>query len=59
MQNRKEQKRREAELRQQTAPLRKQITQLEEKMNKHSSKLAYIETNWLILNSTAQKIKKN
>ena len=43
MQNRKEQKRREAELRQQTAPLRKQISQLEEKMNKHSSKLAEIE----------------
>ena len=43
MQNRKEQKRREAELRQQTAPLRKQITQLEEKMNKHASKLAEIE----------------
>ena len=30
VQNRKEQKRREAELRQQTAPLRKKITQLEE-----------------------------
>ena len=43
MQNRKEQKRREAELRQQTAPLRKQISQLEEKMNKHASKLAEIE----------------
>lgn len=43
MQNRKEQKRREAELRQQTAPLRKQISQLEEKMSKHSSKLAEIE----------------
>ena len=43
MQNRKEQKRREAELRQQTAPLRKQISQQEEKMNKHSSKLAEIE----------------
>ena len=43
MQNRKEQKRREAELRQQTAPLRKQITQLEEKMNKQASKLAEIE----------------
>ena len=43
MQNRKEQKRREAELRQQTAPLRKQISQLEEKMNKHVSKLAEIE----------------
>jgi ATP-binding cassette, subfamily F, member 3 len=37
------QKRREAELRQQTAPLRKQISQLEEKMSKHSSKLAEIE----------------
>lgn len=43
MQNRKEQKRREAELRQQTAPLRKQISQLEEKMNKHASKLTDIE----------------
>jgi len=43
MQNRKEQKRREAELRQQTAPLRKKISQLEEKMNKHASKLAEIE----------------
>ena len=43
MQNRKEQKRREAELRQQTAPLRKQISQLEEKMNKHSSNLTEIE----------------
>ena len=50
---------REAELRQQTAPLRKQISQLEEKMNKHASKLAEIEINWLIPNSTAQKIKKN
>ena len=44
MQNRKEQKRREAELRQQTAPLRKKITQLEEKMNKHASNLAEIES---------------
>ena len=43
VQNRKEQKRREAELRQQTAPLRKKITQLEEKMNKFSSELASIE----------------
>ena len=42
-QNRKEQKRREAELRQQTAPLRKKITQLEEKMNKLSEQLAEIE----------------
>ena len=42
-QNRKEQKRREAELRQQTAPLRKKITQLEEKMNKISEQLAEIE----------------
>ncbi|VTM24404.1 Uncharacterized ABC transporter ATP-binding protein HI_0658 [Stutzerimonas stutzeri] len=42
-QNRKEQKRREAELRQQTAPLRKKITQLEEKMNKFSEQLAEIE----------------
>lgn len=36
-------KRREAELRQQTAPLRKKITQLEEKMNKFSYELANIE----------------
>lgn len=43
VQNRKEQKRREAALRQQTAPLRKKITQLEEKMNKFSSELASIE----------------
>ncbi|WP_114934643.1 ABC transporter ATP-binding protein [Haemophilus influenzae] len=43
VQNRKKQKRREAELRQQTAPLRKKITQLEEKMNKFSSELASIE----------------
>ena len=42
-QNRKEQKRREAELRQQTAPLRKKITQLEEKMNNVSEQLAEIE----------------
>ncbi|WP_118879393.1 ABC transporter ATP-binding protein [Haemophilus haemolyticus] len=43
VQNRKEQKRREAELRQQTAPLRKKITQLEEKMNKFFSELTSIE----------------
>lgn len=42
-QNRKEQKRREAELRQQTAPLRKKITQLEEKMNKFSALRSDIE----------------
>ncbi|OOF83123.1 ABC transporter ATP-binding protein [Rodentibacter ratti] len=42
-QNRKEQKRREAELRQQTAPLRKKITQLEEKMNTLTEQLAEIE----------------
>jgi len=45
MQNRKEQKRREAELRQQTAPLRKQITQLEEKMNKHADSELYSAEN--------------
>ncbi|MBF0751995.1 MULTISPECIES: ABC transporter ATP-binding protein [unclassified Pasteurella] len=44
-QSRKEQKRREAELRQQTAPLRKKITQLEEKMNILSDQLAEIENN--------------
>ncbi|OOF79289.1 ABC transporter ATP-binding protein [Rodentibacter caecimuris] len=42
-QSRKEQKRREAELRQQTAPLRKKITQLEEKMNTLTEQLAEIE----------------
>ncbi|OOF58061.1 ABC transporter ATP-binding protein [Rodentibacter myodis] len=42
-QHRKEQKRREAELRQQTAPLRKKITQLEDKMNQFSETLATIE----------------
>ncbi|OOF66479.1 ABC transporter ATP-binding protein [Rodentibacter sp. Ppn85] len=42
-QSRKEQKRREAELRQQTAPLRKKITQLEEKMNTLAGQLAEIE----------------
>ena len=42
-QNRKEQKRRESELRQQTAPLRKKILQLEEKMNNVSEQLAEIE----------------
>ncbi|OOF44808.1 ABC transporter ATP-binding protein [Rodentibacter trehalosifermentans] len=42
-QNRKDQKRREAELRQQTAPLRKKITQLEEKMNILSGQLEDIE----------------
>lgn len=42
-QNRKEQKRREAELRQQTAPLRKKIAQLEEKMNTLTEQLAEIE----------------
>ena len=57
--NRKEQKRREAELRQQTAPLRKQISQLEEKMNKQASNLRRLKTNWLIPNYTARKIKKN
>lgn len=40
---RKEQKRREAELRQQTAPLRKQITQFENQMEKLSAQLAEIE----------------
>ena len=42
-QSRKEQKRREAELRQQTAPLRKKITQLEDKMNTLTEQLAEIE----------------
>ncbi|HDR1021288.1 TPA: ABC transporter ATP-binding protein [Pasteurella multocida] len=41
--NRKEQKRREAELRQQTAPLRKKLQQFETQMDKLSSKLAEIE----------------
>ncbi len=42
-QNRKDQKRREAELRQQTAPLRKKISQLESQMEKLSDQLAEIE----------------
>ncbi|THA00771.1 ABC transporter ATP-binding protein [Rodentibacter pneumotropicus] len=42
-QSRKEQKRREAELRQQTAPLRKKVKQLEEKMNTLTEQLAEIE----------------
>ncbi|NBI13587.1 ABC transporter ATP-binding protein [[Haemophilus] felis] len=42
--NRKEQKRREAELRQQTAPLRKKIQQFETQMEKLSARLAEIET---------------
>ncbi|MDH2926332.1 ABC transporter ATP-binding protein [Lonepinella koalarum] len=42
-QNRKDQKRREAELRQQTAPLRKKISQLESQMEKLSVQLADIE----------------
>ncbi|TCP95601.1 ATP-binding cassette subfamily F protein 3 [Cricetibacter osteomyelitidis] len=41
--NRKEQKRREAELRQQTAPLRKKISQFEMQMEKLSTELAEIE----------------
>ncbi len=42
-QNRKEQKRLEAELRQQTAPLRKKITQLEKDLDKASEKLNKLE----------------
>ena len=42
-QNRKEQKRREVELRQQTAPFRKKIVQLEDKMDKYSQQLVEIE----------------
>lgn len=42
-QNRKEQKRREAELRQQTAPFRKKIVQLEDKMDKYFQQLVEIE----------------
>ena len=42
--NRKEQKRKEAELRQQLAPLRKQATQLENQMEKLGTKLQQIET---------------
>lgn len=41
--NRKEQKRLEAELRQQTAPLRKKITQLEKDLEKASEKLNKLE----------------
>ncbi|WP_315709135.1 ABC transporter ATP-binding protein [Brenneria uluponensis] len=43
-QARKEQKRREAELRTQTQPLRKQITQLEQQMEKLNSALAVVES---------------
>ncbi|WGE36355.1 ABC transporter ATP-binding protein [Actinobacillus genomosp. 1] len=42
--NRKEQKRLEAELRQQTAPLRKKISQLEKDLEKASEKLNQLET---------------
>ena len=42
-QNRKQQKRKEAELRQQTAPLRKKIAQLESQMETLSAQLAEIE----------------
>ena len=42
--NRKEQKRKEAELRQQLAPLRKQATQLENQMEKLGTQLQQIET---------------
>ncbi|WGE32364.1 ABC transporter ATP-binding protein [Actinobacillus genomosp. 2] len=42
--NRKEQKRLEAELRQQTAPLRKKIAQLEKDLEKASEKLNQLET---------------
>ncbi|MDD0822955.1 ABC transporter ATP-binding protein [Mannheimia sp. AT1] len=41
--NRKEQKRLEAELRQQTAPLRKKITQLEKELEKATEKLTKLE----------------
>ncbi|MGY4676681.1 ABC transporter ATP-binding protein [Pasteurella sp. P03HT] len=41
--NRKEQKRREAELRQQTAPLRRKLQQFEVKMDKLSSQLTDVE----------------
>lgn len=42
-QARKEQKRRDAQLRHQTQPLRKQISQLEQQMEKYSTQLAEIE----------------
>jgi len=42
--NRKEQKRKEAELRQQLAPLRKQATERETQMEKLGAKLQQIET---------------
>ena len=41
--NRKEQKRREAELRQQTAPLRKKMTTIEKQMEKYEEQLQSIE----------------
>ena len=42
-QDKKEQKRREAEFRQQTQPIRKKLTELEKQMEKHSNKLAELE----------------
>lgn len=42
-QDRKDQKRREAEFRQQTQPIRKKLTELEKKMEKHSAALAELE----------------
>ncbi|EKT61036.1 ABC transporter ATP-binding protein [Providencia sneebia] len=43
-QDKKDQKRREAEFRQQTQPIRKKLTELEKKMEKHSATLAELET---------------
>ncbi len=42
-QDKKEQKRREAEFRQQTQPIRKKLTELEKQMEKHANKLAELE----------------
>lgn len=43
-QDKKDQKRREAEFRQATQPIRKKVTELEKKMEKHSAVLAELET---------------
>ncbi|KGQ69538.1 ABC transporter ATP-binding protein [Chelonobacter oris] len=54
--NRKEQKRLEAELRQRTAPLRKQIQQLESRLDKYGAQLSEIET---LLGDTALYNEQN
>ncbi|EJS87222.1 hypothetical protein AAUPMC_16360, partial [Pasteurella multocida subsp. multocida str. Anand1_cattle] len=56
---RKEQKRREAELRQQTAPLRKKLQQLEQKMETVSSHLGQIEAQLVESDLYLAENKKN